>query len=123
MVKKIKKREGYREEFNEQKIISAVLKAMVEVDEVNEDIAERIAHLIGSCGKDYLTVEEIQDMIEQYLLEMKQFKAAKAFILYRQKRAAKRSRLELMNYNRLYLRISTWRKVRLLTNGWTEFQR
>lgn len=90
MVKKIKKREGYRERFNEQKIISAVLKAMIEVDEVNQDIAERVAHLIGSCGKDYLTVEEIQDMIEQYLLEMKQFKAAKAFILYRQNKTAKR---------------------------------
>ena len=62
MVKRVLKRDGRRVEFNNQKIVAAILKAM-DVTENGEDIvlAAQIAHDISLLPKEEMTVEEIQE--------------------------------------------------------------
>ena len=63
MVKRVLKRDGRRVDFNNQKIVAAILKAM-DVTKDGEDIvlAAQIAHAISQLDKEEMTVEEIQDV-------------------------------------------------------------
>ena len=65
MVKRVLKRDGRHVEFNNQKIVAAILKAM-DVTENGEDIvlAAQIAHAISCIDKEEMSVEEIQDVVE-----------------------------------------------------------
>lgn len=84
------KRDGRQVEFNKEKIYNAVLKAFHEVDgkttteakAKGKDITSYIEHNIE---KD-ISVEEIQDIVEEKLMASKRKDVAKAFILYRDKR-------------------------------------
>ncbi len=69
MVKRVLKRDGRRVDFNNQKIVAAILKAM-DVTENGEDIvlAAQIAHAISTLEKEEMTVEEIQDVVENLLM-------------------------------------------------------
>ena len=69
MVKRVLKRDGRTVEFNNQKIVAAILKAM-NVTEGGEDIvlAAQIASAISKIDKDEMTVEEIQDVVENALM-------------------------------------------------------
>ena len=84
----IKKRDGRLVPFNRTKIIDAILKAFKEVDGTASDYAfekaNNIATFIENKAKEkILTVEEIQDLVEQGLMSTKRKDVAKAYIAYR----------------------------------------
>ncbi|MBQ6761131.1 MAG: anaerobic ribonucleoside-triphosphate reductase, partial [Bacteroidales bacterium] len=87
MVKRVLKRDGRRVDFNNQKIVAAILKAM-DVTENGEDIvlAAQIAHAISTLEKEEMTVEEIQDVVENQLMNSPRQEVAKEYIRYRNKR-------------------------------------
>ncbi len=94
---KIGKRDKQLQEFNEDKIRNAVLKAFASTQSVIleehlasicQDIFEMVsaAHDQGAIT----TVEEIQDRVEEELMRFQYFKEAKSYILYREVRKQKR---------------------------------
>ena len=87
MVKRVLKRDGRRVDFNNQKIVAAILKAM-DVTADGEDIvlAAQIAHDISQLPKEEMTVEEIQDVVENHLMNSPRQEVAKEYIRYRNKR-------------------------------------
>ena len=87
MVKYVVKRDGRRVDFNNQKIVAAVLKAM-DVTEDGEDIvlAAQIADTISKIDKVDMSVEEIQDCVENELMNSPRKEVAKKYIAYRNKR-------------------------------------
>ena len=87
MVKRVLKRDGRRVDFNNQKIVAAILKAM-DVTESGEDIvlAAQIAKAISELDKEEMTVEEIQEVVENHLMNSPRQEVAKEYIRYRNKR-------------------------------------
>jgi ribonucleoside-triphosphate reductase len=89
------KRDGRRVTFQPQKIISAIRKAFKEVDkEINsfaKEISIDIASYIESLNED-MTVEEIQDIIRDKLMETDRKDVAECFIIYRNDRSRIRER-------------------------------
>ena len=83
------KRDGREVQFDWQKVYRAVLKAMMSVNPevTNEDsaLAVKIADSIKALDKD-ISVEAIQDMVEQKLMQSKRKDVAKAYIIYRNDR-------------------------------------
>ncbi|MBI5872431.1 hypothetical protein HZB88_05125, partial [archaeon] len=90
---KVKKREGTIVDFDQSKIVEVIWKAHKSTGGGNRSLAEGLAfQVIESLEKKFkqeeiLGVEQIQDAIEEVLIREEQTKIAKAFILYRQKRA------------------------------------
>ena len=86
----IKKRDGRIVEFNRNKIVNAILKAFEQVDgEVNDyaiEKANNIADFISKEHRHILSVEEIQDLVENGLMSTKRKDVARAYIRYRQER-------------------------------------
>jgi ribonucleoside-triphosphate reductase len=87
------KRDGTRVLFNPDKIVNAINKAMISAygSVYESDTAEEIADLIGSRGVD-MSVEQIQDLVEGYLMKSEYPEVAKAYILYRDQRSKERMR-------------------------------
>ena len=81
MIKYVIKRDGRRVEFNNQKIVAAVLKAMDVTDE-GEDIvlAAKIAETISRRNDEEMSVEEIQDCVEMELMKSPRKEVAKRYI-------------------------------------------
>lgn len=78
-------------EFNKNKIIEAINKAFLEVDGqlYETDTAYDIATEIENLNKN-LSVEEIQDLVEDKLMESERKDVAKAYIRYRYKKEVAR---------------------------------
>ena len=99
----IKKRDGRLVEFNRIKIVEAILKAFKEVDGAANDYAlekaNNIAAFIENKSKEkILTVEEIQDLVEQGLMSTKRKDVARAYIAYRIERTRIRNwNTQMMN--------------------------
>lgn len=94
---KVIKRDGAIVPFDIEKIIVAINKAFVEVDGAlyEEDTANDIAYEIGckvANMKDYITVEEIQDLVEDYLMRSERRDVARAYIRYRYKKEVARNK-------------------------------
>ena len=91
----IKKRDGRVVEFNKNKIVNAILKAFEQVDgEVTTyaiQKANNIANFIEKENDNILTVEEIQDLVENGLMSTKRKDVARAYIRYREERARVRN--------------------------------
>lgn len=87
------KRDGTRVLFNPDKIVNAINKAMVSTyGAVYEtDTAEEIADSIGALARD-LTVEQIQDLVEEQLMKSEYPEVARSYILYRDQRNKERIR-------------------------------
>ena len=87
------KRDGTRVLFDPNKIVRAINKAMVSAygSVYESDTAEEIADLIGSRGAD-MTVEQIQDLVESYLMKSEYPEVAKSYIIYRDQRSKERTR-------------------------------
>jgi ribonucleoside-triphosphate reductase len=86
---KVIKRDGRKVEFDKQKITDAIEKAMERTDVgINHDIALSISNKIFHSIEDKkkITVEEIQDMVEDKLMSSSRKDAAKEFIGYRKER-------------------------------------
>ena len=93
MIKKVIKRDGKTELYQLEKIHIAVNEAFKSCnqeasDKFIEGLDEEIDKFISSLPEDQetLSIEEIQDLIERYLIKKNKFEVAKAFILYRDKR-------------------------------------
>jgi len=87
MIKYVIKRDGRKVEFDSQKIVSAILKAM-NVSDAGEDIvlAAQIADHIAKSSNSEMSVEEIQDCVEMELMKSPRKEVAKVYIAYRNKR-------------------------------------
>ena len=92
MIKRVIKRDGRIVEFNNQKIVAAILKAMA-VTEQGEDIilAAQIADKISKSAKSEMSVEEIQDCVEMELMNSPRKETAKRYIAYRNQRSLARN--------------------------------
>jgi len=92
MIKKIYKRDGTVAPFNSQKIVEAITKAAAEVGVKDLDLIKKLADRVvvvieqTFSAEEAPTVEDMQDIVEQILVEAGQSNIAKAYILYRQKR-------------------------------------
>ena len=87
------KRDGKEVLFNPTKIVNAINKAMISAyGEIYEtDTAEEIAKLIGETNTT-LSVEQIQDLVEEYLMKSEYPEVARAYIIYREQRSKERSK-------------------------------
>lgn len=91
------KRDGREQDFDGAKIENAVLKAFIEKDgkvtPYAESKAKEIANYVANIEKDMdLSVEEIQDIVEEKLMSANRKDVAKAYIIYRNERAKVRDR-------------------------------
>lgn len=93
---RVYKRDGSIENFNKEKIVTAINKAFLEVDgilyetDTAEDIADAIERFVG-LNQYPVPIEKIQDRIEDYLMRSERLDVAKAYIRYRYKREVARS--------------------------------
>lgn len=93
---KIVKRDGTKVPFDKSKIVLAIHKALLEVDNViyetdtANDIADEISVYVHSTRKD-VSVEDIQDMVEEYLMRSSRPDVARAYIRYRYKKEVSRN--------------------------------
>jgi len=130
-IQQIRKRDGSVQSFDISKITSAIARALVETGEGNRAEAEVVAELAhqkvvamcvqagtaeagsvlaSKCVDGNPTVEEIQDLVEQALMEKDYFTTAKQYIIYRNERKklrerdifAKRQNLKPYEYPELY---------------------
>ena len=90
------KRNGQAVPFDKEKIVSAINKAFIEVDEklyetdTANDIADEIALIAKEKGD--LSVEEIQDLVEDFLMRSERKDVAKSYIRFRYKKEVIRER-------------------------------
>ncbi|MBQ5912906.1 MAG: anaerobic ribonucleoside triphosphate reductase [Bacteroidaceae bacterium] len=91
MIQTVVKRDGRIVGFNEQKIGAAIRKAMLTTDagEDNELIV-KITDRVSIRGKSQMSVEEIQDMVEDELMKSSRPDVAKIYIKYRSARTIAR---------------------------------
>ena len=93
---KIIKRNGQETFFDRQKIVNAVGKANAEMDDFARIEPETIVKLAADVEKECnhmgrsVSVEEIQDMVEDRLMAMNSFSLARKYITYRYSRALAR---------------------------------
>lgn len=91
----VRKRDGTIVRFNQSKIIEAISKANKSVskqERANTNEKKEIIRHIKSLKQDEISVEEIQDIIENELMEFGKFELAKKYILYREERTKIRNR-------------------------------
>lgn len=93
----ITKRGGEQVRFSLDKIMNAVIKAFESVNEPSDlgSISKILSHLNIKEG---ITVEEIQNQVEEALMREGYFKVAKSFMLYRQQHTEDRETLEKLNF-------------------------
>lgn len=87
---KVIKRDGRAVEFDKNKIKIAIEKANTEVkgkEKATKQEIEDIIEYIEDIDKKRILVEDIQDIIEQKLMEIKKYNLAKKYIVYRYTRA------------------------------------
>ena len=90
MVSSVIKRNGKIVDFDRSRIEEAIFKANKDVQgrqKASIQLTKEIAKSIQDYDKAKLTVEEIQDMVEKKLMEADKYDLAKAYIVYREKRA------------------------------------
>lgn len=91
-MKTVIKRDGRKMPFDHTLITKAVLAAMKEVGTIDEDYAMKIANKIASKCKSEISVEEIQNLVEESLMASKYKDVARAYICYRNERNKARHR-------------------------------
>ena len=87
---KVIKRDGKAVDYNREKIMVAIEKANKEVkprDRVTKEEIKEITKYIEELDKKRILVEDIQDLIEEQLMDMKKFELAKKYMIYRYTRA------------------------------------
>lgn len=87
---KVIKRDGRAVEYNKDKIKIAIEKANQDVrksERATEEEIEGIIKYIEELNKKRMLVEDIQDIIEEQLMDMKHFELAKKYVVYRYTRA------------------------------------
>ena len=87
---KVIKRDGRAVDYDREKIKIAISKAnndVMEEERVTPRQIDNIVKHIESLNKKRILVEDIQDIIEKKLMDIKKFDLAKAYIIYRYNRA------------------------------------
>lgn len=93
------KRDGNLEEFNVNKIISALEKAFKSCNKkMPQYLYDMIGALFGTLEGDTIGIEEIQNKVEDVLMNDKHFDVAKAYIIYRNKHEESRFVRERIDY-------------------------
>jgi len=100
-ISKIRKRDGRIVNFDKKKISEAIWKAVQSVGGEDRAEAEHLAEKVVQVLEDSFrgeipSVENVQDIVEKVLIESGHAKTAKAYILYRQKRAEIRKAAALL---------------------------
>lgn len=92
------KRDGTRQAFDRWRIVHAIIQAFLDVDgelyeaDTANDIADEIEEIAYAHYKTKpMTVEEIQDLVEDYLMRSERRDVAKAYIRYRYKKEVARN--------------------------------
>jgi anaerobic ribonucleoside-triphosphate reductase len=103
VIHRIRKRDGHEVPFDEKKITTAVMKAAKAVNhanpaEVGQEITRQIVSLLEIFYKEegIPTVEQVQDLVEKFLIEKGYASIAKAYILYREQHAKMRDTQKLL---------------------------
>lgn len=95
------KRDGSIEEFNVDKIISAVEKAFKSCNKkMPQYLYDMLGALFGTLEGDTIGIEEIQNKVEGVLMNDKHFDVAKSYIIYREQHKQARfigERIDYMN--------------------------
>lgn len=94
------KRDGRVVDFDEKKIADAIFKAAQAVGGEDRALADELAAVVTVFLEKKYTdnppgIEDIQDIVEKVLIETGHAKTAKAYILYRDKRAQSRETLRV----------------------------
>lgn len=97
------KRDGSIEEFNVDKIISAVEKAFKSCNKkMPQYLYDMIGALFGTLEGDTVGIEEIQNKVEDVLMNDKHFDVAKSYIIYREQHKQARFIRERIDYMNEY---------------------
>ena len=97
------KRDGSIEEFNVDKIISAVEKAFKSCNKkMPQYLYDMIGALFGTLEGDTIGIEEIQNKVEDVLMNNKHFDVAKSYIIYREQHKQARFIRERIDYMNEY---------------------
>lgn len=93
------KRDGSIEEFNVDKIISAVEKAFKSCNKkMPQHLYDMIGALFGTLEGDTIGIEEIQNKVEDVLMNDKHFDVARSYIIYREQHKQARFIRERIDY-------------------------
>ncbi len=99
-VRQVRKRDGRLVPFDRRKIAEAIFRAAQSVDGEDRFLAEQLAGVVtsrlqvrlrASDGADAPSIEDVQDVVERVLIDAGHAKTAKAYILYRRRRAEARA--------------------------------
>ncbi len=111
----IVKRDGKQEKFNSQKIQQAILKAGQATNEFDDKIASKLTVKVLSIAQETITdghptVEQIQDIVEEVLLNSPYKSSAKAYIIYRDQHSKIRDIISNFNVDLVdqYLSKADW---------------
>ena len=97
------KRDGNLEEFNVDKIISAVEKAFKSCNKkMPQYLYDMLGALFGTLDGDTIGIEEIQNKVEDVLMNDKHFDVAKSYIIYREQHKQVRFIRERIDYMNKY---------------------
>lgn len=90
MASSVIKRDGRVVDFDSEKIVNAIMKAFVEIDnDANEDTLRIVTNIVESIKNNknpQMSVEEIQDLVEKALMKSSRKDVARAYIIYRNDR-------------------------------------
>ena len=100
-IERITKRDGRQVPFDRERIVRAVEKAQRAVGREDAALARKLADTVvrrlGETGSPAIpSVEGVQDLVEAALIEAGEAEVAKAYILYRHRRAAARQAREAL---------------------------
>jgi ribonucleoside-triphosphate reductase (formate) len=116
MHKKIRKRDGRLVKFNAEKITKAIAKAGAATGEFDGSVAKKLTIKVLSLAEllfdsKIMTVEEVQDIVEEVLLDSLHRRTAKAYIIYRDQHARLREITNKMEVDLVdqYLKKIDWK--------------
>lgn len=84
------KRDGRKTAFDPSRIEQAVIAAMKEVGSIDSPFATELAQKVMKQCPEEISVEDIQDRVEQALMDSPYKEVARAYIIYRNKRTKAR---------------------------------
>ncbi len=98
---KVRKRDGSLVPFDRERIQKAIARALVASDVSDGELASNLAAKAATIARErlprqYPSVEQIQDIVEEVLIQEGYARAAKRYILYRQHRAQLREAKKLI---------------------------
>ena len=99
-IRQARKRDGRLVSFTERKIADAIFKAAQAVGGQDRQMADELASVVTmflerEFGGEAPGIEDIQDVVERVLIETGHARTAKAYILYRDRRARRRESLRV----------------------------